>query len=763
MKDLNKVLGMLTLATLLATTAESIQAQTVAGGVRALSSNLVVPQSRSFSVDRNLRVQIAEVKAHVEILEQVATTTLDISLRNPTARRLEAELLVPVPDGAVVKGFTFRGSAQEPTAEILPKDKANEIYKSIVAKLKDPAILEFAGYNLVRSSVFPVDARGTQQLRLTYEHLLTADGERIDYVLPRTESVSISVPWEVSFKITSKRPISTVYSPSHKVAFRRAGKNVMTVELNKQAMNEPGPLQLSYLQESGEGVTASLFAYPDPKIGGGYFLLLAGLPAKVSGNDEDETPSVRREVTIVIDRSGSMSGDKLKQAKEAALLVVEGLLDSEAFNIIDYSDSISMFAPSPAVKNKKNIEAARHYIRALQSGGGTNIHDTLIEALRQKPKKSTLPIVLFLTDGLPTVGVRDEVSIRNAIAKANKYERRIFTFGVGYDVNAPLLTHLAENSRAVSTFVLPNEEIEAKMSQVYRRLYGPVLAAPSLEVVDENGKVASRRVGDLQPRMLSDLFEGDQLVLLGQYKGEQPLRMRLKGEYFGRSKTFQFNFKLDNATTKNSFVARLWASRKIAMLVDEIRQAGAENGAPVQVANPKAITDPKMKELVDEIVRLSVEFGILTEYTAFLAREGTDLTMDGFLRTQTGENLRSRAQLDRSGIASVNQALNVNAQRLQINSNRLNAYYDRNMKRVQITRVQQIGDRAYFRQGNAWVDGRAINSKAGTKPSQTITVGSPEFMELLSKLVKDNQQGALSMPGEVLIRYEGKNILIKGQ
>jgi len=408
------------------------------------------------------------------------------------------------------------------------------------------------------------------------------------------------------------------------------------------------------------------------------------------------------------------------------------------------------------------VEEARHYIRRLSAGGGTNLHDALLEALRPKPTEDMLPIVLFLTDGLPTVGVRDEVTIRKAAAEANTYERRIFTFGVGYDVNAPLLDHLAQNSRAASTYVLPNEEIEAKVSQVYRRLYGPVLSEPELNVVDKHGKVTTRRVSELVPEAIPDLFEGDKLVLLGKYEGDGPLRFRLTGNCHDKLRTFKFEFKLDNATTRNSFVPRLWASRKIARLVDAIRQAGADSQAVAAAVAAGTSDDPKMKELVDEIVRLSVEFGILTEYTAFLAREGSDLTArDDILREANG-NFVMRAQATRGGIGGVNQSVNNNYQMSQMSMNRLNGYYDANMNRVQITRVQQINDRAFFQQGNRWIDGGAINDDR-VQPDRTVAIGSPEFMQLVDKLVARNRQGNLAMSGEILLRVDGKNILVTAQ
>jgi len=642
------------------------------------ASNLVIPQTRAFAFRPQAAAPtITGVDVEVDIVDVVATTTLSIGLANNSARQQEAEMLVPVPDGAVLRSFSFQGASGEPNAEILPREEARRIYNSIVSQLRDPALVEFAGYNLIRTSVFPVPPNGTQKVRLTYENLLSVDGTRVDYFLPRSELLTNTTPWKIAVSIKAKQGIATVYSPSHKIEVSRPGENTAKVNTTVEAAFEPGPFILSYLARS-ESVTASLLAYPDPKIGGGYFLLLAAVPPEAGGM----AAPVKREVTVVIDRSGSMAGEKMEQARAAALQVVEGLLDGEAFNIIDYSGSVSSFAPAPVVKTDKNAAEVRHYLRQLRPSGGTNIHDALVEALRQKPTEGMLPIVLFLTDGLPTVGVRSEPAIREAAVKANVHSRRIFTFGVGYDVNAPLLNHLAQKSRAVSTVVLPEEDVEVKVSQVYRRLFGPVLETPKLETLDENGNVTTRRVVDLQPGELPDLFEGDKLVVLGRYKGEEPLRFALSGRLKGRPRTFRFTFNLDHATTRNSFVPRLWASRKVAFLIEEIRQAGAAVGGAPSGTAVAGMNDPRMKELVDEIVRLSTEFGILTEYTAFLAREGTQLTDQAENVRIARETLAARAIRDRVGKAAVNQLKNYAFQARQQAENRRNVFYDAKMNRL---------------------------------------------------------------------------------
>ncbi len=739
------------------------------------ATNFIVPQSRSYSLSGpEQQIQITGVAAEVRILEQVATTTMDVGLANPTNRIQEAEMLIPVPDGAVVRSFTFEGSAKEPTAKLLPKAEAQTIYRSIVAKLRDPALLEFSGYSLIRSSVFPIAAGGKQRVRITYEHVLKADGNRIDYVLPRSESFEASsIPWTISLRISDSAPISGVYSPSHQVTVEYSGNQQALVRSAANQQLDPGPFRLSYLANSSS-VTASLLAYPDARVGGGYFLLLAGVPA----NLQRQESAMKREVILVLDRSGSMQGEKIEQARAAALQVLEGLEQGEAFNIIDYSDTVARFSERPVIKDPNTLQQARSYIKRIKADGGTNIHDALVEAMRQPPTKSMLPLTIFLTDGVPTAGETRESAIRNDVVEANVHKRRIFSFGVGYDLNAPLLTSIATATRATPTFVFPNENVEVKVSQVFKRLSGPVLADPQLATLDSAGTITTRAVRELLPNELNDLFEGDQLVILGQYQTEEPLHFRLSGNYLGAPRTFDLKFDLSKATTRNAFVPRLWASRKIARLVEIITEAGSENtaarssrisssaiiayngGGGRSPATHTVQNDPKLKELVDEIIRLSTEYGVLTEYTAFLATDGTDLNNFASLNERARESLVNNAQNVRSGIGGVSQASNNSSQKFQVNLNRSNNYLTQNMERVEITNVQQITDRTFFKRNNRWVDANAIKNETA-KPDRVIEFGTPEFYKLADQLVRDGREGILALSGELLLMIDGKTVLIK--
>ncbi len=722
--------------------------------------NFVVPQSRIYVSSRissaSQPVSLKKIVANVAIIEQVSTTTLDFELHNPNNRWVESELLIPVPGGAILKGFSFEGQAKEPTVKILPKVEADKIYTSIVMKMKDPGLLEFVGYNLIKSSVFPIAANQTQKIRIVFENLLKADGDRIDYFIPRTESLQYKIPWEINVSIKSKRNLSTVYSPSHKLDIIRVSNTHVTVTLDKESQNNVGSFMLSYLLEKA-GVSASLFAYPDPSIKGGYFLMLAGLPVDLK---TVETKKIKREVILVLDRSGSMSGNKIEQVREAAIQVIGGLQDNESFNIITYNDVINLYSEKPVIKSKETQDSAFKFLKTITATSGTNIHDALLEALKQKPQEGFLPIVLFLTDGQPTVGNCNEADICKVATNNNPHNRRIFTFGVGYDVNAPLLEKVSNETRAVPTFVLPNEDVEVKVGAVFKRLKGPVMTDINLMITNGDDIQSNiKRVFDVYPAKMPDLYEGDQLVVLGKYLSERPLVFNIIGNYLGEKKNLRFSFNLDTATTRNSFVPRLWASKRIAILIDAVRALGAGSTSS---EDPKLKAE--LKELTDEILKISIEFGIITEYTSFLADEGTDLSQPTRTHNKQAEkNLNDRAIKERSGKGGVNQGTNVQRQRNDNTLNRANEYVDENMKRVEISNVQQVNDRAFFKRGDKWIDSQIIKDKKDEKelkPDVIIRFGSKEYEFLLALLAKSNRQGTLSLKGDILIKIEGKIILI---
>lgn len=716
-------------------------------------------------------IQVSAVAGDIDINDGVGTTNVKMTLRNPGSVQQEAQLLVPIPAGATIRTFGFDGGGMEPTAKILPKDEARRIYEAIVRKAQDPALLEFVGYSLVKSSVFPVAAGGTQTISLTYEQVLPRDGDRIDFVLPRTGSLETTgTQWSVKGRVRAGRPITTLYSPSHELRTTRTSDREISFEVPQAAIAEPGAFRISALVDKpgADGLSTSIMAYPDPQNadGGGYFLLLGGVPPRdVTIEREKMEKPQKREVVMVIDRSGSMRGEKIEQARNAAVQVIDGLADGEAFNIIDYSSTVERFSRQPVIKDAKTAADAKKYVRDLQADGGTNLHDALMEALRADATEGMLPMVLFLTDGLPTVGVTSEWQIRTNAAQANTHKRRVFTFGVGMDLNAPLLDHLAEANRGASINVLPKENVEIAVSKVFKRLMGPVMNEPALSVrmgTGGDGPESTRAVRDLMPPRLPDLFEGDQIVVLGRYTTSDKMRLRIEGSYRGVKKTMDVEFDPAAASTKNSFVPRLWASRRIGYLIDEIRQA----------AGTSAGSHEPPKELVKEIVELSTRWGILTEYTAFLATEpGAPATaatppppMSPAAGARVEFRIMERAAKSRDGLAAVNQSVNLKEAKSQLCASPSNAYLDDHMVRRQISTVQQVADQTLFCRGNRWIDGRIMQQKDGesARPDKTIEFGSAEHFALACRLADEggNRSALLAMNAEVMLLVDNQRVLV---
>ncbi|MFN0059098.1 MAG: VWA domain-containing protein [Planctomycetota bacterium] len=726
----------------------------------------VIPSSRVPVHHRGADAPVIEgVTAAVEIRDCVAVTTLDIALFNPGARRVESDLLLPVPNGAVVRGFAYDGSATAPTAHVLPAAEARRLYDEIVRREQDPALLEFSGASLLRTSLFPIESGGRQHVRVTYEEVLVTDQDRVDYVLERSAALDYLVPWKIEVNVTSTRPLVALFSPSHRVLSERRAANVASVRLEDASRLDPGAFRLSILRADGDAA-ASLFAYPDASGASGYFLLLAGLPV-------DEAPGgtapLRRELTLVLDRSGSMAGEKIDQVRAAAMQIVAGLGAGETFNIIAYNDCIERLATSPVEKSAESERAAREFLHQLRAGGGTNIHAALSAALARPPTalaSGILPIVLFLTDGLPTVGETSEASIARLAIDANPLRRRIFTFGVGADVNSPLLEKLASASRARATFATPGENVERKVSQVFERLAGPVLADLELTTFDAMLASGVGRIADLQPAVLPDLYSGEPLVVLGRYRGAAPLALRLSGRSGDRVRAFELRFALGSTGAENAFVPRLWASRRIAALVAHLRDLGAEPAAvSLSSASLTPPADPRRRELVDEIVRLSKEFGILTEYTSFLAREGVDLAAHDALVAETSVNMRERVEGCRTGLGAVNQGINRQWSENQSCLNLRNTYIDAELSAVEIVGVQQIADRAFFRRNGRWTDSRLLDRTSAESGSEIgakiIEVGTPQHASLLDRLTSEKRQACLSLAGDILMLIDGEVLLVR--
>ena len=669
--------------------AQALQQQS-AQAAPEFAQNVVMPQSRVFSVERlGQPISIADIHANIQIGDKTASTTMDVQLRNPLRQTQQAQVLLAVPEGAVLRGFSLPESAQECAAQVVSGQDARPLIRALAARTRDAACIEFAGYDLVRSGVFTIGAQREQRVQILYDSPLVPQLGRLDYCLPRSELLENLSRWRINVQVESQAPISTAYSPSHALQMKRESANSMLVGLPGGSTNEPGSFRLSVLPDSGS-MAATLYTYPDATAGGGFFLFLAGLPAhppKAAAG----AAFPKREVTLVIDQSGSMNdGNHLDQVRSAGKKILDQLQPGEWFNIITFNDRVQSFAAAPVAKNVENTIAAGRFLAAMDARGGTNIYDALARALRQRlPADNLLPIILFVTDGVPTAGQTSETIIRNLARDGNPDHRRIYTFGIGVEINVPLLQNLASSTRGRAAFVMSNQNVEQRLTETFDALARPMLTDAQIDLAagaEAKGKLEA--AAPQMPELLSDVFEDGQVTVVGRYEGQGPLQFRLSGNYLGKVTAFEYGFPAAAQAPAggNAFVPRLWASRRIGNLVDQVRQLGADGGAPplMQLAGvgaPVAEATPAaprqdVRGPARELARLSRENGVLTEYTFFFASDRTELTDEEKVVTGVESRLQKRAVEDRYGNEAINQDYNIMAQRDQAALNFRNRMVD---------------------------------------------------------------------------------------
>ncbi len=569
-----------------------------------------------------LEVTYHHVTARIK--DQVAVTTVDQEFYNPNDRVLEGTYLFPIPTGGQINKFTMEIGGKEVEAELMSADKARRIYEDIVRKMKDPALLEYAGRDVFKVRIFPIEAHSRKRVKLSYTQVLKADGGLVNYTYPlNTEKFSAKPIQTVSVKLEleSRQPLKTIYSPSHTVEIRRHGDISATIGFEAKGVKPDTDFQVLFSTERGD-VGANVMAY---KTGDeeGYFLLLA-----TPGFELKSDKIMLKDVSLVLDTSGSMAGPKMAQAKKALQFCVENLNEGDRFEIIRFSTETELVFNQLVEATPEHRRKAQEFIKDLRATGGTAIDEALAKAMEIRPAASNRPyLVIFLTDGRPTIGNTDEDQILAHVAakqiQGESGRTRIFCFGIGNDVNTHLLDKIAETTKAVSQYVLPEEFNDMKPTKIYTKIKEPVLTNLKLHFPE------GIRAAKLYPSSLPDLFKGEQLIIAGRYSGEGEGKIMLEGLANNSTKHFTFGAYFPGQSRDHEFIPRLWATRRIGYLLDEIRLHG-EN-----------------KELKDEVTELARRYGVVTPYTAYLiledeGRRNVPLETRSFDRSYQAPQVRQR-------------------------------------------------------------------------------------------------------------------------
>jgi Ca-activated chloride channel family protein len=524
-------------------------------------------------------------------------------------------------------------------------------------------------------------------------------------------------------EINSKNGVRNVYSPSHSIDVKQSGetKTVVTFETT----SNDNDLQLFYgVSDSDFGL--SLLTYREPGKDG-YFLL------RLSPRDDAaEREFVNKDIVFVLDTSGSMADEgKMDKARAALLFGIKTLRDGDRFNVINFAGEEHLMERGLIAADAKGRARGEEFVNNLRPNGGTNINEALTTALKQFYKNDRPKMLVFMTDGLPTVGEANVDRIIANLKQAKTVDVRIFPFGFGYDVNTTLLDRIGSENSGISDYIQPKEDLEVKVSNFFQKVSSPVLSDIALDwgTVDTDL---------MYPRQITDLFRGGQITIIGRYKNESDLQntvITLRGKTGREARSFAFgDLDFPLRSTENEFLPRLWASRRVGWLIEQIRNNG------------------ETKELRDEVTDLGTRYGIVTPYTSYLATDGS------FRQMREDEKSRlaapaAKAMRAQRGASAVQQSVQQNAMQSNVSISMDGVKDSEQQVLVQNSTASQfVGNKNFQDQNGVWVDSEYSTSTR--LPEVSVKFGSDEYFDLVKRERGLGQY--LALGEQVVVVWNGK-------
>ena len=691
---------------------------------------------------------IKSIKISSTIRSQVATTHVEQVFRNNTDATLEGTYLFPIPESASITEFAIWDGANRLVGEVRPREEARRIYEDIVRTRRDPGLLEYAGKDLFQANVFPILPHSEKKLEITYTQVVRAEGGTVSYKYPLGIGRQITQIESVAgrIEVESRDALRNVYSPSHSIDVNRTNDNRSVVSFESNPKQELQDFQLFYTI-SKEDFGLTLLTHREPGKSG-YFLLM------ISPKEDWATQEyTAKDVVFVIDTSGSMAGEaKIEKARAALMYGVRILRPQDRFNIISFAGEERLMEVGLTYADQKGTARGEAFAKELKAIGGTNINQSLLTALGQfsDVDRERAKMLVFLTDGLPTVGVTQPERIIDNVRAAAKPGVRVFTFGVGYDVNTALLDKLAAENGGVADYIEPKENLEVKVSNFFARVNHPVLNNVQLDM----GGVQTDLV---YPRTFPDIFKGSQVTLIGRYNNDIDLdrvHLTLTGLTAGMSRTYTYeNLRFPLRSETNDYLPRLWATRRVGWLMEQVR------------------TNGEQQELRDEIVDLGTRYGIVTPYTSSLALEDASVSNNFFIGRRNvreskadGASAMGSSRNAPQGVVSVQSTpsplpaqapptIVTGEQAIKLSkASREQQEALRAKDEAKSSNVRRAAGKTFYLVEGVWTDSEF---KADAKLEETTVVfGTDEYFALLKK---NSKLGSFFSLGErVVVVFEGR-------
>lgn len=701
----------------------------------AYADGMMIPFGAEFGY-----VQVEYHHVRVRIQDSIARTRVDQRFLNPYGEGIETRYIFPLPPLASIRDFQIQLDGHPATVEKLSVLESEMFLRNAITTQRDPSLLQFFGWEAyaVNLSLPPL---GSITMVLEYSETLPTYGDLFHYFYTLgTERYSTALLQDVrvDVDVLAQESLAAVYSPSHPIMTERIGPRHVRATYHQENVLPTENFELYFAVTEGP-VGAGLLTHADrERDGEGHFLFLLS-PSSVM----DTGIAMPKDIVFVIDRSGSMAGEKIEQARNALQNILGKLGEGDRFAIVSFDDLIESPSNELLTVTDQTIQDARSYVSQLYDRGNTDIDGalrrgiTLIDRAGFRPDASRM--IVFLTDGLPTAGVTDERAIVERVRQANDgLDASLHVFGVGYDVNTHLLDDLASQNHGTVTYVQPGESLEGVLTSFYGKIAHPLLT--DLEL-----RYQGFTVTDVYPRQLPDLYFGSSIAVTGRYTNVQSdeVSIRLSGRLAGEPTTQVFNFSVDDEA-ENPFIPRLWATRRIGDLLDEVRVKG------------------ERVSLVEEIESLGLRYGIVTPYTI-------DIVQAQLSGVSSDEVMRLYQQdLDGDGVLDINKV----SGEATVGARVQNLSYQQAMQSNQASgsNVSNIGDKSVAQVGYYALD-LELFLRRGLDPNvsldenwladnadQVIRFGSDEYFEM----AKDPSANQILQAGpNVLFEYDGKVVAIQ--
>jgi Ca-activated chloride channel family protein len=537
----------------------------------------------------------AAVRYHhvsVQIEDNYAVTRVEQEFYNPYTETITGRYLFPIPPQAILTDFraTVDGVAQIAIRQDAATTNA-ALYGGVVSQ-QDPSLMQYADWESMAFDM-TLPPGGARRMVLEYEEVLAPQSGLYHYrYILSTEQYS-AVPVEditLTVNLQSSAGLGTLYSPSHAVTTQRGGPGQAVVAWSAQYVQPYEDFDLFFSPAeggAGGGLAFGRQADHDHFL----FLFAPDFP-------RDRQAALPKDIVFVLDRSGSMDGEKINQARGSLQFILGQLNPEDRFSMVAFDDEMQVFSATLQPITNTNLEEARRFVDQLEARANTDLERALQTGLaifeRSESRSEAARVVVFLTDGLPTSGYTDAETIASLVDQTNgRIEARLHVFGVGYDVNTHLLDRLAADNQGSVTYVQPGENLETVLVTFYEKIATPLFTDV---VVEFEGLETS----DIYPNQIPDMYQGSSLILTGRYTSAAPtITIRVRGISGDQPQEFEYTYERDQVRAYD-FVPRLWATRQIGYLLDQVRIQG------------------ETEALVTEIRVLGLAYGLVTPYTTYI-------------------------------------------------------------------------------------------------------------------------------------------------